>query len=209
MAESDRAQQSPVAPGNKGAVAVDDLWHATVNSRGTFVFATSPLEVQYGLASILAGISNQRKSRAGAAFSGQVLSATNDIIYEPTIEPGWGGDLLKVQIDPDPTSPTAGQEVATLWHAGAVLQNQVKPAFVGDEPWFDETKRRIVIVERRDQGGLPRRRLGQHAYGALGRPASHAELRPAHAEEDGRVPARRHDVHGPNPAIPPIRRRSP
>ena len=131
-------------PGNKGAVAVDDLWHATVNSRGAYVFATSPLEVQYGLASILAGISNQRKSRSGAAFSGQVLSASNDIIYEPTIEPGWGGDLLKVQIDPDPTSPTAGQEVATLWHAGAVLQNQVKPAFVGDEPWFDETKRRIV-----------------------------------------------------------------
>ena len=58
-----------------GAVAVDDLWHATVMARGTFVYARSPIEVSYGLASILSGIQNQRKSRAGAAFGGQVLSA--------------------------------------------------------------------------------------------------------------------------------------
>ena len=134
----------PLPAGNKGAVGIDDLWHATVNARGAFVYATSPLEVQYGLGAILAGISNQRKSRSGAAFSGQVLSASNDIIYEPTIEPGWGGDLLKVQIDSDPKSPTVGQELATLWHAAAVLANQIKPAALGDEPWMDETKRRIV-----------------------------------------------------------------
>ncbi|HYQ99998.1 MAG TPA: PilC/PilY family type IV pilus protein, partial [Casimicrobiaceae bacterium] len=136
--------------GNKGAVAIDDLWHATVNARGQYVFATSPLEVQYGLGAILAGISNQRKSRAGAAFSGQVLSSTNDIIYEPTIEQGWAGDLLKVQIDANPKSPTAGQEIATLWRASPVLWDrtlntgQIAPKFVGDEPWMDETKRRIV-----------------------------------------------------------------
>ncbi len=134
----------PLPAGNPGAVGIDDLWHATVNARGAFVYATSPLEVQYGLGAILAGISNQRKSRSGAAFSGQVLSASNDIIYEPTIEPGWGGDLLKVQIDSDPKSPTVGQELATLWHAAAVLANQIKPAALGDEPWMDETKRRIV-----------------------------------------------------------------
>ena len=134
----------PLPAGNKGAVGIDDLWHATVNARGSFVFATSPLEVQYGLGAILAGISNQRKSRSGAAFSGQVLSTSNDIIYEPTIEPGWGGDLLKVQIDSDPKSPTVGQELATIWHASAVLGTMIKPAFVGDEPWMDESKRRIV-----------------------------------------------------------------
>ena len=53
-----------------------------------------------GLAGILAGIANQPKTRVGAAFSGQVLSAANNIIYEATIEQGWAGDLLKVQIDP-------------------------------------------------------------------------------------------------------------
>jgi type IV pilus assembly protein PilY1 len=98
------------------------------------------------LGAILAGISNQRKSRSGAAFSGQVLSTANDIIYEPTIEQGWGGDLLKVQIETDPTSvfPPPGAEIATVWHAAAVLASQIKPAFLGDEPWFDESKRRVV-----------------------------------------------------------------
>jgi hypothetical protein len=46
---------------NAGAVAVDDLWHATAMARGSFVYARSPLEVSYGIASILAGIQNQRK----------------------------------------------------------------------------------------------------------------------------------------------------
>ncbi len=93
---------SPVNPkGNgAGAVAVDDLWHATVMGRGSFVYAKSPVEVSYGLAKILAGIQNQRTSRAAAAFGGQVLDAANKIIFQPTIEPGWAGDLLKIEINP-------------------------------------------------------------------------------------------------------------
>jgi type IV pilus assembly protein PilY1 len=142
---------SPVNPAaNKGAAGVDDLWHATVNSRGQFVYAKSPIEVSYGLASILAGIQNQRKSRVGASFSGTVLDATNNIIYEATIEPGWAGDLLKVQID-----PTTAKETGTLWQASAVLAAQIAqyisaaatptvPASNGLEPWF--TNRRIVTI---------------------------------------------------------------
>ncbi|MEO8675059.1 MAG: PilC/PilY family type IV pilus protein [Casimicrobiaceae bacterium] len=134
------APNNPQRPaGNKGAVAVDDLWHAAVNARGIFVYAKSPVEVQLGLGRILGRIANNRKSATGAGFSGQVLSATNDIIYEPTIEPGWSGDLLKVQID-----PKTGAEVATIWQANTRLTNQILPGFVGDEPWLNESKRRIV-----------------------------------------------------------------
>ena len=64
---------------NKGATAVDDLWHATVNARGKFVYAKTPLEVAYGLGSILAGISNNRKARVGASFSGRALSAIQQL----------------------------------------------------------------------------------------------------------------------------------
>ncbi len=144
----------PLPAGNKGAVAVDDLWHAAINARGIFVYAKSPLEVQLGLGRILGRIANNRKSATGAGFSGQILSATNDIIYEPTVEPGWSGDLLKVKID-----PTTGVELGQLWSASLQLYDpgnpsalpvpippsgQLAPAFVGDEPWLNETKRRIV-----------------------------------------------------------------
>lgn len=134
---------SPQNPtGNPGASAVDDLWHAAVNGRGKFVYARSPLEVSYGLASILAGIQNSRKSRVGAAITGQVIAAgVNDVIYESTIERGWAGDLLKVRIN-----PANGAELATLWQAGPVIASQVDPvATAQPEPWF--TNRRVVTLD--------------------------------------------------------------
>jgi type IV pilus assembly protein PilY1 len=133
-----------------GIVAVDDLWHATTMARGKFVYAKSPIEVAYGLASILSGIANQRKSRAAAAFGGQVLDATNNVIYEATIERGWAGDLLKVEID-----PADGHEVKTWWQAAVEVGNQVKPTVPGDEPWMDETKRRIVTINSATGAAVP------------------------------------------------------
>jgi type IV pilus assembly protein PilY1 len=139
-------------PGNAaGAVAVDDLWHATAMARGSFVFAKSPTEVSYGLANILAGIQNQRKSRSGGAFNGLVLDATNSIIFVPTIEPGWAGDLLKVQID-----PTSGLEVATWWQAKDTLAAQLDPVATGvAEPWMDEAHRRVVTLTGSTGPGVP------------------------------------------------------
>ena len=135
-------------PGNPGASAVDDLWHATVMGRGKFVYARSPIEVAYGLANILSGIQNQRKSRVGAAFNGQVLDSTNNIIYQATIEPGWGGDLLKVKIN-----PKTGAEVSTLWQAGAVLTTMLTPAATTDEPWF--SLRKVVTMNDETGKGVP------------------------------------------------------
>lgn len=147
-----RTTPNPAQPtnpaGNPGASAVDDLWHATVNARGQFVYAKSPVEVSYGLARILAGIQNQRKARIGAAFSGQVLDSTNHIIYEATIEPGWAGDLLKVDID-----PATGAEVSTMWQASTQLTTQLTKAVATDEPWF--TNRRIVTINSSTNKAVP------------------------------------------------------
>ncbi len=46
---------------NRPATAIDDLWHAAVNGRGKFVFAETPIEVAYGLGSIISGIGNNRR----------------------------------------------------------------------------------------------------------------------------------------------------
>ncbi len=148
-------------PGNPGAHAIDDLWHATFNARGQYVYARTPLEVSQGLASILSGIQNQRKARVGASFSGQVLSAANDIIYEALIEPGWAGDLIKVHVD-----PATGVEVSRPWQAKNQVALQIQPAFFGDEPWMDETKRRIVTWYDDGAGGIakvPFRHASLHA----------------------------------------------
>jgi type IV pilus assembly protein PilY1 len=134
------------APVSRPAFAVDDLWHATVNSRGKFVYAKAPIEVAQGLANILAGIANSRKARVGTTFGGgQVLDSTNNIVFEATVEPGWGGNLAKVQID-----PATANESATLWNTRDTLAAQLKPTPADAEPWFDN--RRIVTL---DTAGTP------------------------------------------------------
>ncbi|HEX8012778.1 MAG TPA: PilC/PilY family type IV pilus protein [Casimicrobiaceae bacterium] len=151
---------NPVWPkGDLGATAVDDLWHATANARGKFVYAKNPLQVAAGLASIIAGIANNRKSRSGAAFAGQALSlAANDRIFEATIEKGWAGDLIKVQID-----PTTGQEISSPpnpeWSAGAKLNSLLatpapgtSPALDSDNAWF---KDRRIVAWKPGTGAVP------------------------------------------------------
>ncbi len=145
--------------GNPRAVAVDDLWHATVNARGKFVFAETPLEIAYGLGSIISGIGNSPKARVGASFASRNLSATNNFIYSATIEPGWSGELKKVTVD-----TTTGAQGTIRWLAaggdtalagigtppnpGNLGLNQLlrtpspSPVIETDNPWF--ASRRIV-----------------------------------------------------------------
>ncbi|HEY8242013.1 MAG TPA: PilC/PilY family type IV pilus protein [Casimicrobiaceae bacterium] len=121
-----------------GITGVDDLWHAAINGRSLFVNAHDPSELQQGMQSILREIQNQQAARAGAAFSSVAFGASNNFIYRVTIEPGWGGTLTKVEVDP---LGEAGElTVITNYHD--VLAAQVTPASVGDTPWYD--KRNVV-----------------------------------------------------------------
>ena len=92
---------------------VDDLWHAAIAGRSQFVNARDPLELQTGMASILNEIKNTQAARAGAAFSNVNFAKDNNFIYRVTIEPGWGGTLTKVLVD-----PSGGGEIAisTKYH---------------------------------------------------------------------------------------------
>ena len=137
--------------GNPRAVAVDDLWHATVNGRGKFVFAETPIEIAYGLGSIISGILNGRKARVGATFASRNLSATNNFVYEATIEPGWTGDLKKVTID-----TTTGVEGAVRWSAGTKLTTLLATPAPGTSPAndFDNTwfLNRNIVTRNVDAG---------------------------------------------------------
>jgi type IV pilus assembly protein PilY1 len=120
-----------------GVTGVDDLWHAAVTGRSQFVNARDPAELQAGMAAILNEIKNLQAARAGVAFSSVNFTKTDNYIYRVTIEPGWGGTLTKVLID-----PTGGGEVSISTKYHDVLSAQVTPATVGDEPWYD--KRNVI-----------------------------------------------------------------
>src|SRR5581483_7399492 len=120
---------------------VDDLWHAATNGRGRFVNADSADELKLGMGQILADITNQAGSRSGVGFQSVNLSATNKYIYRVRFEPGWGGSLTKVEID-----PKTGNEVQEIWRAADQLTNQVlvQPGIV-DTPWY--TQRMIATTD--------------------------------------------------------------
>jgi len=118
-----------------GTTGVDDLWHAAVTGRSQFVNARDPAELQTGMAAILSEIKNLQAARAGVAFGNVNFSETDNYIYRVTIEPGWGGTLTKVLLD-----PTTGTEAAISTKYHEKLKEQVTPATAGDEPWYDDRK---------------------------------------------------------------------
>ncbi len=151
----------PIYPlgASAGAVAVDDLWRATLMSRGRFVNARTPMDVAVGLSGILSGITNNSASRVGPAFSGRVLSPTNNVIYIAKIEPGWSGDLSKIEVD-----PATGSEVQTWWKASVTLKAQIDPVATGvAEPWMDEAHRRVVTLTGATGPGVAFRRASLSA----------------------------------------------
>jgi type IV pilus assembly protein PilY1 len=121
-----------------GITGVDDLWHAAVNGRSLFVNAHDPTELQRGMQAILREIENQQASRAGAAFSSVAFTDKDNFVYRVTIEPGWGGTLTKVEVDP--LGEAGEQKVIMNYHDA--LSAQVTPASAGDTPWYD--KRNVV-----------------------------------------------------------------
>jgi type IV pilus assembly protein PilY1 len=138
-------------PDNSG---VDDLWHAAINGRGRFVNAQSADELKLGMGQILQDITNQAGSRAGAGFSISSVSLLNHSVYEVSFQPGWGGEVKKVDLDPATGKPVAGNPV--LWDAAEALHTMLTPTVVdstcatpGSCPWF--TNRKIVTVN--DQTG--------------------------------------------------------
>ena len=120
-----------------GVTGVDDLWHAAVNGRSLFVNARDPAELHAGLQLILSEIANAQAARAGVAFTNVNFTASDNFVYRVTIEPGYGGTLTKVEVDPGGSGETA---IITKYHDK--LSAQVTPSGPGDEPWFDD--RRVV-----------------------------------------------------------------
>ena len=130
---------------SNGPEAVDDLWHAAVNARGRFVNASNPDELAMGLSQILRDIANQGGSRVGVGFTKTTLSGTANFVYKVRFEPGWGGSLRKVYVD-----PTSGNETGVVaWNAADRLAALLTPSGADPTPWLSDkpaTARKIVTM---------------------------------------------------------------
>jgi type IV pilus assembly protein PilY1 len=106
-------------PTNLQPTAIDDLWHATLNSRGNFFNVNSPQQLSSALSAALLDISSRSASASGAALANATLSV-DSVIYVPSYTSGeWSGELSAQLLDPN-----TGLVTSELWRHSVKLTAQ-------------------------------------------------------------------------------------
>ena len=74
--------------------AVDDLWHATLNTRGDMLNAKTPKDIGVQLSNVLTTISDRSASAAAAAVNSGSISSDTRIFQAAFDSTGWTGELM-------------------------------------------------------------------------------------------------------------------
>lgn len=109
------------SPRQDSETALDDLWHAAVNGRGTFFSAKDPSELSNGITETLAAVQSRVGAGAAAATSNLQPVAGDNFAFTAqfqTVE--WTGDLKARTIDLS-TGIIAARE---LWSAQSLLDQR-------------------------------------------------------------------------------------
>jgi type IV pilus assembly protein PilY1 len=103
-------------PGGWGTDKIDDLWHAAVDTHGTFFSARNVVTLTEGLSSALGKATADPRSEGGAAVSGTTLQTTT-VKYTPSYAAAaWTGHLNAYKLD-----PVSGLQTSLLWDAATVM----------------------------------------------------------------------------------------
>ncbi len=98
--------------------ALDDLWHAAVNGRGTYFSAKNPNTLQSGLTEALQAIKTTTGAAASSATSTPNVTPTDNFIYSSTYRTvKWDGEVIAEKIDVVTGSIIPG----IAWSVGAKL----------------------------------------------------------------------------------------
>jgi type IV pilus assembly protein PilY1 len=99
--------------------AIDDLWHATINGRGSMFLATTPSETATNIQQGLTQILRLSGSQSGVTYSTVNLRTGDSYAFAGSYKAiGWSGDVEKFTVD-----PTTGSLANTSsWSANTVLQ---------------------------------------------------------------------------------------
>ena len=109
-------------PAADSETALDDLWHAAVNGRGTFFSVKDPNELSVGIAETLNSVSARVGAGAAAATSNLQPVAGDNFAFTAQYETvSWIGDVKARTIDLDVGVVATRQ----LWSAAALLDQRV------------------------------------------------------------------------------------
>lgn len=106
---------------NQSQTAVDDLFHATVNGRGTMLRATNPKETARAVNDALKQILRLSGTQSGVTYSTVNLKAADSFAYLGSYKTqGWSGDIESFPVDP--TNGEIGK--VANWSANAMLEKK-------------------------------------------------------------------------------------
>ncbi len=107
------------------ASALDDLWHAGVNGRGSFFSALNVDGLVSGIANTLNSVNAQVASASASATSSPNVTQTDNQIFSTTYQTiTWGGKVFAQTID-----PATGNVLSTItWQADTQLLTKVSSA---------------------------------------------------------------------------------
>ena len=125
---------SPPSGGDK-PTTIDDMWHATVNARGSMLDAKNADALSDGIEGMLAEINSIESSQSGVAASTAALSlSTTTRKYTPTYNTGtWVGNVLSSTLN-----STTGNDVCTQWRISGTWKIDSTD---GKYHWFVGNKR--------------------------------------------------------------------
>lgn len=104
-------------PGNDKQENIDDLWHATVNSRGEFIVARDPNEFARALTNTLMEIASETKSEASGGVNEAKLTADTKAYFSRYTSGQWDGDVFARSVGSDGKQDLGSE----LWSAEAKL----------------------------------------------------------------------------------------
>lgn len=101
---------------------IDDLWHAAINGRGTYLSAKNPESLINGLNDALGSIAAANGSGAAAATSNLEPVLGDNAFYVASYKTvTWDGELSAKTVDPD----TGLVSVANTWTASGLLDSKI------------------------------------------------------------------------------------
>ncbi len=102
---------------------IDDLWHASYNSRGTFVSASTPKEVADSLDRAISSVGDRQGSSAAVSFDTSSLTSDTHLFYSQFNKNGnkWSGDLISYKLDP--ATGDIVDEANPVWNATKELDD--------------------------------------------------------------------------------------
>ncbi|EGV31806.1 PilC domain protein [Thiorhodococcus drewsii AZ1] len=108
----------PSVTTTRNPVQIDDLWHATLNGRGTFLSVDVPSELGEKFSEILAEIGSRLETSSSSAATSSAILSTSTLVYTAGFRSeDWSGTFTAHSV-------TASEEQGPLvWNAEAKLRN--------------------------------------------------------------------------------------